>query len=76
MNLYTPLSVPGSTPDYESALPEATFELCGEKGIYVAVGNSVQSLVYRGTWEHANPERGKLVGKGSWHWCYSKEEND
>lgn len=76
MLLFTPISVEGKTPDYESALPDATFALCGEKGIYVAVGNSVQSLVYRGTWTHANPARGESIGKGSWHWCYFKEEND
>ena len=65
MLLYKPVSVFGSTPDYDAALPPATYELCGDQGVFVAVGNRVSSLVYRGVWD-------KKGEKGSWNWSYMK----
>lgn len=66
MLLFKPISRQGHLPDYEGALPVPTYELCGDKGVYVAVGNRVLSLVYRGAFD-------VRTGHGSWHWVYMKE---
>lgn len=63
--LYSPVSVAGNLPDYSGALPEATYELCGDMGTYAAVGNPVTALIYRGTWN-------KQSGTGSWNWVYQQ----
>jgi hypothetical protein len=59
-----PVSVPGSTPDYEAALPEPTQELCGEYGVYARVGN----LIYRGTYNAFGRDHHNTGGHGSWAW--------
>lgn len=65
MNLYTPIS--SSTPHSKPmlALPDPTTELCGPLGIYAALGNTVLSNVYRGTFDQRS-------GRGSWNFCYLK----
>lgn len=64
--LFKPLSVYGKTPDYDGALPDATYELCGDKGVFVAVGNRASSIVYRGVWDQKSQ-------RGSWNWVYLKQ---
>jgi hypothetical protein len=66
MNLYRPLSITGKTPDYEGVLPVPTYELCGDFGVYVAVGSRISSLVYRGVYN-------KQTQQGIWNWVYIKE---
>ncbi len=65
MNIIKPLSVQGKTPDYHGALPAATYELCGDKGVYMAVGFPMAYLVYRGTWDQKS-------NSGNWNWSYMK----
>ena len=62
--LIPPLSTPGIGREYRETLPPATAELCGEQGICVAVGFTVQYMVYRGAWD-------KKSGTGSWNFLYS-----
>jgi hypothetical protein len=68
MLLIRPLSVYGQTPRYTEALPEPTQELCGDQGVYVAVGTTISSLIYRGVWDSRQ-------NQGSWHWAYRYEGN-
>ena len=46
---------------YEEALPKPSPELCGELGLYMAVGFVVHFAVYRGIWD-------RKFNKGSWSW--------
>ena len=62
--LIPPLSTPGIGRQYYEALPPATLELCGKQGICIAVGFSIQYIVYRGTFD-------ERAGTGSWSFLYS-----
>ena len=61
--LIPPLSTAQGRQYYE-ALPEATADLCGLQGVCIAVGFSVQYMVYRGTFD-------QRAGTGSWAFLYS-----
>jgi hypothetical protein len=62
--LIPPLSTPGIGRQYYEALPEATADLCGARGVCIAVGFSVHYTVYRGTFDQRD-------GTGSWAFLYS-----
>lgn len=64
--LVSPISIPGQTPEYKGALPEPTYALCGDKGIYMAVGYPENYLLYRGTYDS-----NKNIGSWSWS-CYGE----
>lgn len=49
------------------ALPAATYELCGDSGIRVAVGFHPNALVYRGVFD-------KKMNRGNWAFSYHKED--
>lgn len=68
MILYPALSLENPLP-HRDALPDATFDRCGEKGINVAVGNTAFSTVYRGTFNSRD-------NTGSWTFLYHKEGNE
>ena len=61
--LIPPLSTPGIGREYKEALPPPTAELCGEQGICIAVGFTVQYIVYRGTFD-------QRTGTGMWSFLY------
>ncbi len=63
MKLYAPHSRKGHCRSTVAALPDATFELCGDQGIYVAVGFTTAAIVYRGTFN-------KATNTGSWNCSY------
>lgn len=62
MQLIPPLSTPQGARSRE-ALPEPTQALCGDQGVYMAVGHPGNYLVYRGVWDERNQA-------GSWQFAY------
>lgn len=62
MLLIPPLSTPRGA-DYLGALPEPTRELCGDQGVYIAIGRPALAIVYRGVWD-------ERTQRGSWQFAY------
>ena len=62
--LIPPLSKSGVGRLYREALPDPTAELCGKQGMCIAVGFSVQYMVYRVSFDERS-------GTGSWSYLYS-----
>lgn len=69
MLLYPPYSRIGRCRSYEECLPTATYELCGDQGVMVAVGFATAAMVYRGTFN-------KEKGTGSWAFTYAREGDE